>query len=308
MIPSTRICALGAAWLLIVPAAAAIGWGLAFYLARRRSRNLPSSEGQAQRDWSIPSIDAQAREDSPFHRWEPATKIAALLVFMFCAASLTHFGTVAAALALSLTAVAAARIPWHRPVRRLSAMSAFLGMFLVVMPLTVPLQNGDTLLVFGGFHRLPVNLRGLELAGLICLKAAAIALLADPLLATAPFSTTIQALTRLRVPRIVCQMILMSHRYIYLFDHEATRMNRGMHTRGFRRRTDLNTLRATGNFLGMLFVRSFERTQRVYDAMLARGYDGNLPAEEIPPPSRRDWLKAALWTAAGLTLVLADRL
>jgi cobalt/nickel transport system permease protein len=34
----------------------------------------------------------------------------------------------------------------------------------------------------------------------------------------------------------------------------------------------MDTLRALASFLGMLFVRSFERTERVFDAMQARGY------------------------------------
>ena len=72
-------------------------------------------------------------------------------------------------------------------------------------------------------------------------------------------------------------MLLLSHRYIFVFLHEMTRMYRGMRVRGFVPGTDIATMNAMGNFLGMLFVRSFERTQRVYDAMLCRGYDGCFP-------------------------------
>ena len=54
-------------------------------------------------------------------------------------------------------------------------------------------------------------------------------------------------------------------------------MYRGMKVRGFRKRTDLETMRSLGNLLGMLIVRSFDRTQRVYDGMLSRGYSGVFP-------------------------------
>lgn len=271
--------------------------------ARQRSRVVPT-----QRDWSIPEIACQSRRESFFHRWEPATKIAALVFCMFCIASLTHLDLACAALALAALAVTVARIPWRQPLRRLGAMAAFLTMFLVVMPLTVPLRSGDTLLLFGDWHALAINLRGLRLAGLICLKAAAVALLADPLLATAPFPTTVQGLVRLRVPPVVCQMILLAHRYLFVFDHEASRMNRSMASRGFRKRTNLDTLRTLGNFLGMLLVRSFERTQRVYEAMLARGYHGRMPAAELAAPAWRDWVKTALCAMLGLALALADQL
>jgi cobalt/nickel transport system permease protein len=301
---ATQVYTLPLACLLLALAGLMLGGSLAVILAKRLSGR--SLAPQTQRDWSIPALDSQAHRDSPFHRWEPGAKIVTLLFFMFCVASLSRPGPACTALALAVAAVPAARIPWRQPLRRLSALLGFLGMFLVVMPLTVPAHGGDTLLKFDDLHWLTINLRGLQLAGLICLKATAVALLADPLLATAPFPTTVQALARLRVPRIVCQMILQAHRYIFVFDHEASRMSRAMRMRGFRKRTDLDTLRTLGNFLGMLLVHSFERTQRVYEAMLSRGYDGSLPSAEMPAPSRLDWIKAALGATAGMALVLAD--
>ena len=121
------------------------------------------------------------------------------------------------------------------------------------------------------------NLRGLGLAAAIAAKAVAIALLMEPLLATAPLPVTLHGLSRLGAPEMVGQMVLLSHRYLHVFRHEARRMTAGMRVRGFEKRTDVETLRAVANFLGMLFVRSFERTERVFDAMRARGYRGRFP-------------------------------
>jgi cobalt/nickel transport system permease protein len=211
-------------------------------------------------------------------------------------------------LGVAVLSVMTARIPWRSPLRRLAAMATFLGMFLLVMPLTVPARSGDTLIVFSRLTLLSFNLRGLNLAVLICLKASAIALLVEPLLATAPFSVTIQALASLKVPQAVCQMILLTHRYIFVFQSEVARMTKGMNARGFSKRTDTETLRIIGNFLGMLLVRSFERTQRVYEAMLARGYDGSLPGGFEFHARASDWAKGVLWLLAGLALVALDRL
>ena len=186
-------------------------------------------------------------------------------------------------------------------------MGPFLGMFLVVMPLTVKAKSGDVLFQLEHLSFLCFNSRGGLLALLICLKASAIALLVEPLLSTSPFPVTIQALARLRVPQMVCQMILLAHRYIFVFQHETSRMNKGMHMRGFRRRTDMETLRNIGNFLGMLLVRSFERTQRVYEAMIARGYMGQLSVTHEFRVMNRDWWKGLFWFSAGIGLVLVDR-
>ncbi len=82
----------------------------------------------------------------------------------------------------------------------------------------------------------------------------------------------------------------------------------GMQVRGFRRRTSLETLRVMGNFLGMLFVRSFERTHRVYAAMQARGYQGRFPAPFCFKVTVGDWLHASLWLVFGVGLLIFDRL
>lgn len=81
----------------------------------------------------------------------------------------------------------------------------------------------------------------------------------------------------------------------------------GMQVRGFRKRTDLSTLHAVANFLGMLFVRSFERTERVFEAMQARGYQGRMPAPQAAPLRPFDLLLGGFWLLLGLLLVGFDR-
>ena len=130
----------------------------------------------------------------------------------------------------------------------------------------------------------------------------------EPLLATAPLAVTLQALAALRLPNAICQMILLAHRYIHVLGHEARRMHRSMRLRGFAPRTDLATLRAYGNFLGMLFVRSFDRTQRVFEAMQSRGYRGAFPTWTTFAATPADWAKGAFWIIMGIILLTMDRL
>ena len=85
-------------------------------------------------------------------------------------------------------------------------------------------------------------------------------------------------------------------------------MSSGMQVRGFRKRTDLETLRAVANFLGMLFVRSFERTERVFDAMRARGYRGQFPEPAELCLQTKDVVLVAGWMAIGVTLIVYDRI
>jgi cobalt/nickel transport system permease protein len=272
----------------------------------RRMAYKPRAPGE-DRDWSVPPL-ADGGGTSLLHRWDVRCKTVTILVCSFAIASLSHLAPALIAIGLSLTILLIAKISFTKVLLRLLAISGFVSMFLVVMPFSVPVHNGDTVLVFNGMDSLVFNLRGLLLAATIAAKAVAIAVLMEPLLSTAPFPVTLHGLSRLGIPEMVGQMLLLSYRYLHVFRHEARRMFSGMQVRGFRKRTELATLRAMGNFIGMLFVRSFERTERVFDAMRARGYQGRFPEPAELRLQIRDVVLAAGLIAAGAALIIYDRM
>jgi len=272
----------------------------------RRIAHNRSAPGE-DRDWSVPPL-TDAAGVSLFHRWDVRCKIVTILVYSFVIASLSHLASSLAAIGISLLILVITRASFAKVVLRLLAITGFVSMFLVVMPFSAPIHNGDTVLVFNGMNWLGFNLRGLRLAATIAAKAVAIALLMEPLLSTAPLPVTLHGLSRLGAPEMVGQMVLLSYRYLHVFRHEARRMSFGMQVRGFRKRMDLETLRAVGNFIGMLFVRSFERTERVFDAMQARGYRGRFPEPVELCLRTKDLLLAAAWLAAGAALIAYDRI
>jgi cobalt/nickel transport system permease protein len=294
---------LPAVYLLLLPLSLALFLvGLALLLRIVRGRQSQEEE----RDWSIPALDGGQR-DSLFGRWDVRCKLLTLLIYAFMVASLQQLGYALLALLLSALAVLLARTPLARVLKRLLAISGFMVMFLVVMPFSAPAHPGDVVLVFGGLERLPFNLRGLALAATLFAKGVAIALLSEPLLGSAPLPVTLQGLSQLGAPQMCGQLVMLSHRYIHVFSDEARRMATGMQVRGFRKRTSLSTLRALANFLGMLLVRSFERTERVVDAMRARGYRGHFPAATELQVRATDLLLSGLWLLLGIGLVVADR-
>jgi cobalt/nickel transport system permease protein len=291
-----------AALLILGPAVLAAAVAGLRRLARTRV-----TAGEAP-DWSVPPLAGPEGGNTLLHRWDVRCKLVTILGYSFMLTALTRPQPAVAAIGVSLLALIVSRASPAKVLIRLLAISGFLTMFLVVMPLTVPERPGDTLLVLNRVEWLGFNLRGLTLAATIAAKAVAIALLMEPLLATAPLPMTLHGLSRLGAPEMVGQMVLLSHRYLHVFRHEARRMADGMQVRGFRKRTDLMTLKAVANFLGMLFVRSFERTERVFDAMRARGYQGRFPVPAEPRLRPGDLLFSAVWLLAGVTLLVWDRL
>jgi len=261
-----------------------------------------------QPDGLLPLIGSNASQHSPLHNWDPRFKIVAILTFAFLVVSLQQPVFVAIAFVVAIVMVPLGQLPWGRSLRRLMAMNGFLVMFLVVMPMTAVVLPGDSLLVFGEMEQWPLNLRGLQLALVIIGKAWTVALLMEPLLATAPLGATLEGLTRLGVPARVSELLLIAHRYIHVFHGELQRMRSGMDARAFKPDHRLDRMQDYGNFVGMLLVRSFERTHRVYDAMQARGYAGKMPGHVHFSAVAADWLKTLLLVAVGLVLLLTDRL
>lgn len=277
--------------------------GIALSRYRARLRRMASEDP----DWSVPPLSSTSN-GSPFHRWDVRAKIVTLLLHAFLIGSLRQLGPALAAVGISVVAVFVSRCDMHRVAKRMLAVTGFLSFLLLLMPLTVPEHSGDTLIVVSGWHWLSINLRGLRLAAVIAAKGVAIALLMEPLLTTAPLPVTLHGLSKLGVPDIVGQMVMLSHRYIHVFRHEAQRMASGMRVRGFRKRTNIETLKAVSNFLGMLLVRSFERTERVFDAMRARGYRGRFPEPEPLRLRKTDLMMGLGWLTLGIALVVCDRI
>jgi cobalt/nickel transport system permease protein len=106
---------------------------------------------------------------------------------------------------------------------------------------------------------------------------------------TTPFHDLVDGLRELRLPRIIVAIISFMYRYLGVLGDEAGRMNRARAARS----ADRGTHRAggsiawrakvTGSMVGSLFLRSYERSERIYAAMQARGFDGELRHLAGPP-------------------------
>jgi cobalt/nickel transport system permease protein len=255
-----------------------------------------------------PEIDRYAHLDSPLHRWDPRWKLASLALLMASlAAAPAPSGRAPSldrelphallSLAVSLALLQLSRIPLGFALRRLLPAGLFLGTFLLVYPLTIP---GE------GLRAGPVAISwaGLLSATVITIRALALILLAFPLLGTSRFDDTMKALAALRVPGPFVQLTVFAYRYIYVYSDELRRMRTAMRARGFQSRLSLPTLRAAGNGVGMLLVRSVERTQRIQAAMVARGYTGGFRTFHDFATRPADAMKAAAATAVAAGLLL----
>jgi cobalt/nickel transport system permease protein len=106
---------------------------------------------------------------------------------------------------------------------------------------------------------------------------------------TTPFHDLVDGLRELRLPRILVAIISFMYRYLAVLSGEAGRMNRARQSRSADRGTHraggsiLWRARVTGSMVGSLFLRSYERSERIYAAMQARGFDGEFRHLAGPP-------------------------
>lgn len=154
------------------------------------------------------------------------------------------------------------------------------------------------------FSFLSITSDGLERAILIAARAMAAIILTLCMLCTMKFETTIKALEHLKIPTKLTQLLMFTYRYIFVLGDEFSSMSRSLTSRGFNKGTNLHTMTTLAKMFGMLFTRSYERADRVYDAMVSRGYDGRMETVAEFRMHKTDMVKTITLIATGLALNL----
>ena len=215
-------------------------------------------------------------------RLDPRGKLLVAVAFSILVALAQGFAALGAALGVAILAVAAARLRLTAVLARLLLLNVFVLALVVVLPLTA---RGDVAWQFGP---LAVSQQGLLLAAQVGLKGNAILLILLLLLGTMEVGTLGHALDHLYVPKKLAHLLLFTVRYVDVLEREYRRLSAAMKLRAFRPRMDLHTMRSYGNLVGMLLVRSFDRSERVVAAMKCRGFSGTFWMLDHFHWSRRD--------------------
>jgi cobalt/nickel transport system permease protein len=202
------------------------------------------------------------------------------VVYSFVVAFTDRFAPLIVALVVSLVLAALAGLHPKPLWRRLKVVLGFLTLIWIVLPLTL---GGPVLARIG---QIGISTAGMLLAARISLKTTAILIEFTALVATMPLATLGHALGLLKVPEKLVYLVLMTYRYIHVLENEYQRMVRAIRMRGFLPGTNLHTYQTYAYLIGMLFVRSVARAERITWAMRCRGFNGRFHnlADFIPTP------------------------
>lgn len=237
-----------------------------------------------------------AHGSSPIHTIDPRFKIVMATFYAFAVALSNRFPALFLSLAFSSVLIGVSRLPIMDVAKRVALVNGFVLFFWLVVPLTYP---GEPLFSLGP---LTATREGVMVAAQITLKSNAILLAFIALIATSSVATLGAALSRLGVPQKMVHLMLLNYRYIFVMEEEYHRLVRSTVVRGFHPSTTMHTYRTFAYLVGMLFVRASERAERVYQAMLCRGFSGKFHCLHEFSCSRRDiiWLAVTTTTILGI--------
>jgi cobalt/nickel transport system permease protein len=203
-------------------------------------------------------------------------KILALLgfVLLVVATPKDWFGAYAAYLLVIAAVVAVSGVPPTYILRRLVVEVPF-----VVFALLIPfIATGPRTEMLG----LSVSEPGLLSAWGLLAKGTLGVLASLTLAATTEPRLLLAGLERLHIPALLVQIMGFMVRYLDVVSEEVRRMRIARESRGFDAR-DVRHWPVLARSAGALFIRSYERGERVHLAMLSRGYTGTMPRTDLDP-------------------------
>ncbi|MFJ4686350.1 cobalt ECF transporter T component CbiQ [Streptomyces sp. NPDC088789] len=234
---------------------------------------------------------------SPVHRLPPHTKLTAVFAFTVVVVATPReamwaFGVYA----LLLAAVAAlARVPAGFLLRRLLIEVPFVA-FAVLLPFVA---EGERVTVLG----MSLSVSGLWGAFNVLAKGT-LGVAASVLLAsTTELRALLLGLQRLRLPPLLVQIASFMIRYGDVVTDEMRRMRIARESRGFEAR-GVRHWGVLAKSAGALFIRSYERGERVHLAMISRGYTGSMPVIDEVSASRAQWSYALALPVTALAVCL----
>ncbi len=248
-------------------------------------------------------LDKYSDGDSLIHRLDPRGKLVATLAFIAAVVLMPSVNWLAYSLYFAVIAalILLSRVPLSYILKRSLVIIPFVLLVAIFIPF---FEEGEvaTAANLWGWH-ISLTRNGLQTLAEILAKSWLSILSLVLLTSTTGFSSLLRGLEQLRTPRVMVMLLSFMYRYLFLLTDEVQRMKQARDSRSFggKRRWQVKTV---GNMIGTLFIRSYERGERVYASMVARGFDGHSRTLDSLRFSRLDAVFVAALSLALLSISL----
>jgi len=219
-------------------------------------------------------LDRYSDLDSIIHKLDPRTKLITTLFFVLAVvmtpatewrAFVSYFAFISLLLLLS-----------KLPLLYVAKRALVIIPFVLLIGIFNLFRSGETMVSIHVWHwQVSVTHEGLLVFRTVFIKASLSIMSLILLSSTTKFPVLLKGLQQLRMPKVMTLTLSFAYRYIFVLVDEAMRMRRARDSRNFGGKR-LWQLKTIGNMVGTLFLRTYERGERVYAAMASRGYDGRI--------------------------------
>ena len=220
-------------------------------------------------------IDQYSGLDSFIHKLDPRTKFITSIVFIVLVVltPIRNWHVFVIYFCLIVTCLAISKLPLLYVLKR----SLIIVPFVLVIAVFIPFfKQGE---IAGSYNvwlwQVSVTYDGLLILANVVTKAWLCIFSLILLSATTNFTDLLRGLKQLRMPGVIVLILSFMYRYIFVLTDEVMRMRQARDSRDFGGGR-LRQLKTIGHMIGTLFIRSYERGERIYTAMLARGFDGEI--------------------------------
>jgi cobalt/nickel transport system permease protein len=226
-------------------------------------------------------LDQYSYRDSLVHRLDPRVKLVATLAFILAVTATPPpaWPAFSVLLILVLGLIWAAHLSLGVGLRR----SMIAIPFSLVVALSIPFTTAGKPLFRLHLFSWPLTItdQGLLVFWAVVLRAWLSVLAAGLLTSTTHFIELLRAMKSLGLPKVMVSVISFMYRYIFVLVDEAMRLSMARDSRsadpdGRGGGTPLWRAQVLGGMIGTLFLRSYERSERIYAAMLSRGFTGEI--------------------------------
>lgn len=218
-------------------------------------------------------LDKYSDLNTVIHKLDPRTKIITSLFFLIIVIITPPSEWIAFSCYFTIVfiLILISRLPLFYVLKR----SLVVIPFVVVIAIFIPfLKQGE---IAGSFKvwnlNFSVTYSGLLILWNVFIKAIISVLSMILLSSTTKMPDLLKGLQQLGTPKVMVMIISFMYRYIFVLMDEIMRMKLARDSRNFGGKR-LWQIKTVGHMIGALFVRSYERGERIFSAMQARGYDG----------------------------------
>lgn len=212
-----------------------------------------------------------ANGNSFVHNLDPRVRILFAFFFAIIVATTPHFSVLLWASFFVVGIFFLSKLKIEKVLKRILVVNTFLVLLVIILPFSYP---GQVVYALGP---LTLTKQGVFYALLIFLKSNLILACVLLLLSTSSIFSLAHALHHLHVPSKLVELIFFTFRYIHVIYQQYQKLMGAVKLRCFTPKTNIYTYKTYAYLVASLLIKSYDRSERVYKAMLCRGFQGTFP-------------------------------